>query len=89
MEKYYFLYDKNISLKAKALLAIMLEIKRTKGISMDIIKSFCKESDSSIRNAIKELKDNDYLVVSKFMPDATTSGRIEYEYVIKLQQTSY
>lgn len=78
----YHLRDKNLSLKAKGLLSVMLSLPDDWNYSVKGLVSICKESETAVENALKELKDNGYVVVEKITPDKTSSGRIEYEYNI-------
>lgn len=78
----YHLRDKNLSLKAKGLLSVMLSLPEDWNYSVSGLVSICIESETAVENALKELKDNGYVIVEKIMPDKTSSGRIEYEYNI-------
>lgn len=74
-----YIEDKNLSLKAKGLLSIMLD--RRKEMSIDFIKSVCCDKETSIRSALNELKENGYLIIIKKYPSETESGRFEYQYI--------
>lgn len=76
------LRDTNLSLKAKGLLSIMLSLSDDWAYSIEGLVEICKESTTSIKAALNELKENGYLVITKLMPGETKSGRIEYEYNI-------
>ena len=74
-----YLEDKNISLKAKGLLTLMLSLPDNWKFNVNGLCFLCKESKSAVNNAIKELKDNKYLEVEKTYDE---SGRFIYEYII-------
>lgn len=76
----YHLKDRQLSLKAKGLLSVMLSLPDNWTYSIDGLVSICKEKDDSITTALKELKSLGYLEVIKLMPNETASGRFEYEY---------
>lgn len=78
----YHLKDKNLTLKAKGLLSIMLSLNDEWKYSIAGLCSICLENETAIKSALNELKNNGYLIVSKKMPNETKSGRIEYEYNI-------
>ena len=74
-----YLEDKNISLKAKGLLTLMLSLPDNWKFNVNGLCFLCKESKSAVNNAIKELKNNKYLEVEKYYDE---SGRFIYEYII-------
>ena len=74
-----YLEDKNISLKAKGLLTLMLSLPDNWKFNVNGLCLLCKESKNAVNNAIKELKDNKYLEVEKTYDE---SGRFIYEYII-------
>lgn len=76
------LRDKNLSLKAKGLLSIMLSLPPSWDYSVKGLVAILPEGDAAVEAALKELKKHGYLVVKKLMPNQTESGRIEYEYNI-------
>ena len=76
------LKEKEMSLKAKGLMSLMLSLPNDWDYSVAGLVSICKESDSSIKSALDELKKFGYLVITKKMPNQTDSGKIEYEYNI-------
>ncbi len=78
----YHLRDKNLSLKAKGLLSFMLSLPETWDYSINGLVAICKEEETAIKTALKELQKNKYLKINKFYPNETKSGKIEYEYVI-------
>ena len=76
------LREREMSLKAKGLLSMMLSLPEDWDYSVDGLCAICKESQSAIKSTLDELKTFGYLVVIKRMPNETKSGRFEYEYNI-------
>ena len=76
------LKEKGMSLKAKGLLSEMLGLPDEWDYSINGLVSINKENESAIKSTLSELKDFGYLKITKLMPNATTSGRIEYIYDI-------
>lgn len=76
----YHLKDKNMSLKAKGLLSVMLSLPDNWDYSLAGLIAICKENETAVKSALKELKDFGYLRVDKMMPNETKTGRIEYVY---------
>lgn len=74
--------EKDMSLKAKGLLSLMLSLPDTWDYSVAGLVAICAENETAIRNALKELKRFGYLVIVKKKPNETESGRFEYEYNI-------
>lgn len=74
--------DKKISLKAKGLLSQMLSLPDNWDYTVEGLSYINKDNVTSINTALKELKDNGYLMVTKLYPNQTQSGRIEYVYDI-------
>lgn len=81
MSNYHF-KEKNMSLKAKGLLSIMLSLPDNWDYSIAGLVSICKENETAIKSTLDELKEFGYLQVIKKMPNETDSGRIEYEYIV-------
>jgi hypothetical protein len=81
MSNYHF-REKEMSLKAKGLLSLMLSLPDNWDYSISGLVAICKENESAIKSTLNELKDFGYLIVTKRMPNQTESGRIEYEYNI-------
>lgn len=76
------LKDKNLSLKAKGLLSIMLSLPDGWNYSIEGLIAICKEGEKALVSALEELKKNKYLVTTKLYPNQTKSKRIEYVYDI-------
>ena len=71
------LRDKNLSLKAKGLLSVVLALPENWDYSISGLVAICKESETAVKSSIKELKDNGYMVVSK---ERGNNGQFEYVY---------
>lgn len=78
----HHLQNKNLSLKAKGLLSYMLSLPSDWDYSLAGRVSNSKESKTSIRNTLNELKENHYLSITKLYPNQTESKKIEYVYNI-------
>ena len=74
-----YLEDKNISLKAKGLLTLMLSLPDSWKFNINGLCLLCKESKDAVRNAIKELKENHYVETERTFDE---NGRFYYEYFI-------
>lgn len=81
MSNYHF-KEKEMSLKAKGLLSLMLSLPDNWDYSITGLVAICKENETAIKSALKELQQFGYVKVDKIMPDKTESGRIEYVYNI-------
>ena len=73
------LRNKDLSLKAKGLMTLMLSLPPQWDYSIGGLVSICKESHTSIRSAIKELEDNHYLVRER---KNNEKGYFVYEYTL-------
>ena len=78
----YHLKEKDMSLKSKGLLSLMLSLPPDWDYSINGLISICKENETSIKSSLDELKKFGYLEVIKLMPNETETGRIEYVYNI-------
>lgn len=78
----YHLKEKGMSLKAKGLLSQMLSLPNEWDYSISGLVAINKEEETSIKSALKELKQFKYLKVTKLMPNETKNGRFEYIYDI-------
>ena len=74
--------EKQMSLKAKGLLSMMLSLPTNWDYSISGLAAISKENESAIKSALSELKAFGYLVVTKKLPNETETGRIEYTYDI-------
>ncbi len=78
----HHLREKDLSLKAKGLLSVMLALPDNWDYSISGLVAICKENETAIKSALKELQQFGYVQIEKIMPDKTKSGRIEYVYNI-------
>lgn len=76
----HHLRNKNLTLKAKGLMSVMLSLPDDWNYSVRGLCAICKENQTAVNSALKELKMNGYLTVTKLNPDQTESGHIEYVY---------
>ena len=74
-----YLEDKNISLKAKGLLTLMLSLPDSWKFNINGLCLLCKESKDAVRTVIKELKENHYIETERMFGE---NGRFYYEYYI-------
>lgn len=74
--------EKEMSLKAKGLLSLMLSLPDSWDYSIAGLVAICKENETAVKSTLNELKKFGYLVVTKKKPNETKSGRFEYEYNI-------
>ena len=73
------LRDKNLSLKAKGLLSMLLSLPDKWHYSVKGLEGICKESKNTINSVLNELEDNNYLVRRR----RYCNGKIsEWEYII-------
>ena len=75
------LREKEMSLKAKGLLSVVLSLPQNWKYSIEGLVSICAEGESAITATLKELKKFGYFEMIKKNPNETESGRYEYEYV--------
>lgn len=78
----YHLKEKNMSLKAKGLLSVMLSLPDNWDYSISGLVAISQENETSIKSALSELKKLGYLEVIKLMPNESETGRIDYIYNI-------
>ena len=78
----HHLRDKNLTLKAKGLLSVILSLPDDWKYSITGLAAICKEGTSAIKSALQELTDAGYVTVTKLYPNQTETGRIEYVYDI-------
>ena len=74
-----FLRNRELSLKAKGLLAVCLSLPDTWDYSINGLVAICKESVTAVRNAMKELEAHGYMKINKLQNE---KGHFYYEYVI-------
>ena len=85
MSNYHF-KEKEMSLKAKGLLSLMLSLPEKWDYSIAGLVAICKENETSVKSALDELKQFGYLKVIKKMPSKENGGRIEYKYIVYEQK---
>lgn len=78
----YHLRDKQMSLKAKGLLSIMLSLPEDWDYTIRGLVCICKEGETAVKSTLNELKNLGYLYIEKQLPNETESGRLEYIYNI-------
>lgn len=72
------LKDKRMTLKAKGLLSVVLSLPPDWDYSFAGLVAICKESETAIKSAIKELKEFGYLTITK---ERDEKGHFDYVYV--------
>lgn len=77
MSNFHF-KEKEMSLKAKGLLSLMLSLPDTWDYSIGGLVSVCKEGEKSIKTALQELRKFGYLKMNR----RHFNGRYDWEYVI-------
>lgn len=70
--------NKNLSLKAKGLLSLMLSLPEDWDYTTRGLASICKDGVDSISTALKELEAEGYLVRKRFRRKDGSLGRMEY-----------
>ena len=78
MSNYHF-KDKNMSLKAKGLLSMMLSLPDNWNYSVEGLVAISKESKTVIQSTLKELEDLKYLKRTRVQ---NSKGQFEYIYDI-------
>ena len=75
----HHLRNKEMSLKAKGLMSLMLSLPPSWDYSIGGLVAICKESHTSIRSALKELEQNQYLIRER---KNNEKGYFTYEYTL-------
>ena len=75
-----FIRDNNLSLKAKGLMLLMLSLPPEWDYSISGLSAICQEGKTAIRNCLKELEDNYYLIRERRNNE---KGYFVYEYILK------
>lgn len=76
----YHLRDKNLSLKAKGLLSVVLSLPDNWDYSIEGLVSILKEEKRAVKNALDELVQNKYLIILKLKAVKGKRKNIEYVY---------
>ena len=74
----YHLRDKELSLKAKGMLSLMLSLPDSWDYSLEGLAYICKDGVSSIRTTINELEENGYLTRRRLRNEKGQLGDTEY-----------
>lgn len=75
----HHLRNKDMSLKAKGLMSLMLSLPPEWDYSIGGLVAICKESHTSIRSALRELEENNYLLRER---KNNEKGYFIYEYTL-------
>ena len=75
----HHLRNKEMSLKAKGLLSLILSLPPECNSSLSGLCAICKESQTAMRSALKELETNKYLIRKR---QKNSLGHFEYEYIV-------
>ena len=75
----YHLKDKNLSLKAKGLLSLMLSLPDDWDYSINGLVTICKDGETAVRSTLKELEDTDYLVRQRVYENGKI---VDWEYIV-------
>lgn len=75
----YHLQDKEISLKAKGLLSMMLSLPKNWDYSVAGLVAIVKENKAAVQSALKELEEHKYLKRTRVQDE---TGRFDYVYDI-------
>lgn len=78
----HHLKEKQMSLKAKGLLSLMLSLPDNWDYTIAGLVAICKENETAIKSTLDELKEFHYLEIIKNMPNEENGGRINYEYIV-------
>ena len=82
MSNYHF-KDRELSLKAKGLLSLMLSLPGDWRFNIKGLCLLCKESKLAVTNALKELEENRYLIIEK---GHSRDGKFLYNYIVYEKQ---
>lgn len=81
----YHLREREMSLKAKGLLSLMLSLPNDWDYTIEGLVTICKENETAVKSTLNELKDFGYLEILKVQ---NQKGQFEYEYNIYEQPRS-
>lgn len=76
----HHLKNKELSLKAKGLMSVVLSLPDNWDYSVSGLVAITGEGQTSIKTLLNELKEHGYLVVTKLSPKESSTGRFEYIY---------
>ena len=75
----HHLRNRDMSLKAKGLLSLILSLPPEWNYSLAGLCAICKESQTAMRSALKELETHKYLIRKR---QKNELGQFEYEYIV-------
>lgn len=75
----HHLRNKEMSLKSKGLLSLILSLPPEWNYSLSGLCAICKESQTAMRSALKELEAHKYLIRKR---QKNSLGHFEYEYIV-------
>ena len=75
----HHLRNKELSLKSKGLLSLILSLPPEWNYSLSGLCAICKESQTAMRSALKELEQHRYLIRKR---QKNSLGQFEYEYIV-------
>lgn len=75
----HHLRNKEMSLKSKGLLSLILSLPPEWNYSLSGLCAICKESQTAMRSALKELETHKYLIRKR---QKNSLGHFEYEYIV-------
>lgn len=75
----HHLRNKDMSLKSKGLLSLILSLPPEWNYSLSGLCAICKESQTAMRSALKELETHKYLIRKR---QKNALGQFEYEYIV-------
>lgn len=82
----YHLRDKNLSLKAKGMLSIMLSLPENWDYSAKGLESLSADGNTSVRNTLKELEEHHYLIRERVFENGKI---VDWEYTVFESQEQY
>ena len=74
----YYLRDKNLSMKAKGLLSVILSLQDDWDCTVNGLLYYIKEGKTAVTNALKELENNGYMVRRRIRDDCGRLGNAEW-----------
>ena len=75
----YHFQDRNLSLKAKGLLGLMLSLPKNWDYSINGLVTLSKDRRDTVRSTLNELKQAEYLIIDKYQNE---KGQFRYKYKI-------
>lgn len=78
MSNYHF-HDKNLSIKAKGLLGLMLSLPKDWDYSINGLVTLSKDGKDSVKSGLNELKQAEYLKIEKYKDE---NGLFRYKYLV-------